>query len=45
MQISRFASLKNDDDYDSENKEHMSMQDDDDFNNPTINSDNNQIFL
>jgi len=31
MQIPRFASLKNDDDYDSDNKALMPMQEDDDL--------------
>jgi len=40
MQIPGFASLKKDDDSDSENKELMPVQDDDDFYIQTINSDN-----
>jgi len=40
MQIPRFASLKNDDDYDSDNKALLPMQEDDDAYIQTINSDN-----
>jgi len=40
MQSPRFASLKNDDDYDSDNKSLMPMQEDDDLYIETINSDN-----
>ena len=39
-QIPRFASLKNDDDYDSDNKDNMSMQEDNDAYIQNFNSDN-----
>ena len=40
MQIPRFASLTNDDDYDSDNKALMPMQDNDDLYIENVNSDN-----
>jgi len=39
-QIPRFASFKNDDDYDSDNKDNMHMQEDDDAYIQNFNSDN-----
>jgi len=44
MQITRFASLNNDDDYDSDSKELMPMQNDDDVFQPSIQT-INQILL
>jgi len=46
--LCQFASLKNDDDYDSDNKELMPVPDDDDFYIKTINSDsefNNSVDI